>query len=42
MLWLKTLIGILLQAIFLALFIYVPAGTIYWSDAQFGQPCFTN
>ena len=33
MLWLKTLIGILLQAIFLALFIYVPAGTLYWSDA---------
>ena len=33
MLWLKTLIGILLQAIFLALFIYVPAGTLYWFDA---------
>ncbi|MBC09445.1 MAG: hypothetical protein CMQ39_04660 [Gammaproteobacteria bacterium] len=33
MLWFKTLVGVFLQAIFLALFIYVPAGTLYWSDA---------
>ena len=33
MLWLKTLIGIFFQAIFLGLFIYLPAWTLYWSDA---------
>ena len=33
MLWFKTLIGIFFQAIFLGLFIYLPAWTLYWSDA---------
>ena len=33
MLWIKTLIGVFIQAIFLALLIYLPAGTLYWPDA---------
>ena len=33
MLWIKTLIGVFIQAIFLALLIYLPAGTPYWPDA---------
>ena len=33
MLWFKTLIGIFIQAIFLGLFIYLPAWTLFWSDA---------
>ena len=33
MLWLKTLLGITVQAFFLGLFIYLPAWTWYWEDA---------
>ena len=33
MLWVKTLLGITVQALFLGLFIYLPAWTWYWEDA---------
>ena len=33
MLWLKTLIGITVQAFFLGAIIYLPAWTWYWEDA---------
>ena len=33
MLWLKTILGITVQAFFLGIFVYLPAWTWYWEDA---------